>query len=505
VSVLDGLQGANDQQKRAALAALAQAGQRGLDAYKQTRQVVDTTEQEALARARNVGSGAAVTGAGQQELEKIVSQPAAATRMRISSAEGQYTADNNARQASTGAYFDEVNAAVPLLRQDADNQIALSKQRFDEEQARIAAAAAAKASAERAKSAAEQKAKDITYAQLRDLARGVNRDQQFNDRSSQMQSNLEARMAAENEAWVAARKTPNEMTPEERRGNPMTADRYEATDTKIQGARSGIAAQNPGVKSLEQLYQEMTAGVDSPGGVTDSMNDPFYADQRASAEEQYRSQFKDLYDTNAADVRALEEEMARQQQVIDETERQRALFSMMAEQNNLDPALAMAAFQLPTEDEQTNDSMTKLLRDRELGYLQQTGYRNPTEQAAWEAANEKNVYSDIDRRIAQQAGMDPAELEAQMAAPETRQVVEIAQALIDEYNSTGEIGGAEGYAPTRDMLANVLSRAFADSPGAQQQIPLVLALLEQSGMLYGSSYGANAPSTDEIDGMLGLG
>ncbi len=133
MGVMDGLQGATDEQKRAALAAMAQAGQRGLAAYKAGIGNVDASQRTAMDR---VAGRAGYLGADAQgELSSIAAQPGDAARVALQRAQAQFEGANAQRQAATGAYFDQVSAAVPLSKQYGDNQIGLARQKAEQEQA----------------------------------------------------------------------------------------------------------------------------------------------------------------------------------------------------------------------------------------------------------------------------------------------------------------------------------------------------------------------------------
>lgn len=106
-----------DQNKAAALAAGAQGGTAGLQAYQQATQQVQATRDAALA---STAQGAQLINAGApalNDLNAIVRSGADRRLADIAQAQGTFGADQAAANARTGRYFGELSGALPLLQE----------------------------------------------------------------------------------------------------------------------------------------------------------------------------------------------------------------------------------------------------------------------------------------------------------------------------------------------------------------------------------------------------
>lgn len=154
-----------DQQKAAALAALANGGTAGLAAYQAAQQANTADRQKAiqqtLAGAAGVNGGAPA-GAGA-ELSGMVNKPFDQYAATTGALQGAFQQASATRQDAAKTYFDEAGAAVPAIRALTEQKIAVLRQQAAERAA--AKAAASRGFGGTGVSEAEVKATSIGKAQ----------------------------------------------------------------------------------------------------------------------------------------------------------------------------------------------------------------------------------------------------------------------------------------------------------------------------------------------------
>jgi len=536
-TVLDQLQGANEEQRRAALAALAAAGQRGVDAYMSAQGTVGDAQTQALDRARQSAGSAGLDANAQAQLNTIIGQPGDRSKQQLSAAQGQYTADNAARQAATSAYFNEVNAAVPMIKADADGKVALAKQaaeaqlaqqqleaqraqeehaaKMAEYQARLAQIQAAQADAAK---------QQYTFAQQQQIAKGLADEQQHQAELAARQKAMDDRLAAEAIAYKAAQARPMELTAEQRAADPHTADRYERDDANVQDARKQAATifNMPALADLmaqqEAAYNKPVApagGDLQPSGVTadhyERNSSPSnFSDQPglglrglANAVAQMAPQLKvagvtpdrqlpdltsafgDLFNKQKTETSTLAEQLAQLSQP-DATDMARQAFTQFTG----DP-LGAFAIQRPDASDTLKKALEQAGLQNQLDFYNQTGYTSPSfMQSADKALNQNPTFSAVDEAVAKQAGIDPSQLDTIRNTGQYKSLEETAQAILDNFAKTGQIPDVNGdlvsKAPTADSMMQLLSAQFADDPTARAMIPVIIA--ELGSYLYNGSY-----------------
>lgn len=526
-TVLDQLQGANDQQRRAALAALAQGGQRGLDAYTSAQQTVGDAQSVALERARRGAQGAGLSEAAQAELASIVGQPGDRSKQQLGAAQGQYTADNAARQQSTDAYFREVNAAVPLIQQDADGKVALAKQAYEQQLAAQQADAAraqqehdakmqeyaARLAQINASNAAKEEKDPYTLAQKQAIAAGLADEQARNERLAQAQQEMDARIANENLAWKASMQRPMEQSVQER--SSKTADRMAREDENVVAARQQAATvfNMPSLNDLaltgtklqdQQLaqqaqsnnpYANMTAdraarelgGPNAMPQLNQGIGNLVDAVRRQASttggQGTQLPELTNLYDQQKQQSASFAQQLAQLSQP-DQTDLQRQAYADFTG----DP-LGAFSIKRPDETSLLEQAIKKANLTNQANFLDQYGVTTPDQLKALQSLQDP-AYSKTDEAIAKQAGIDPGALDQIRQAPEYQDLASTAQAILDNFSKTGQVPDVQGNmvdkAPSMDVMKQLLAAQYADNPQAQALIPVLLA--EMQPYLYGGSY-----------------
>lgn len=113
--------------RRAALDALARSGSEGLNALGGAQMQVRATQNQALDQALGAAAQRGAPEGMQQRIASTISAPADRTVMNLQAAQGRLSADTARRTQNTGSYFDEASAAVPAVEADTARQIALAQ------------------------------------------------------------------------------------------------------------------------------------------------------------------------------------------------------------------------------------------------------------------------------------------------------------------------------------------------------------------------------------------
>ncbi len=518
MGVMDDLQGATTEQKRAALAALAAGGQRGLDAFKESIGNVDSGQQTAMNRVQ--GHGSYLGDAATAELGAIVAQPGDAARVALQRQLGSFQADNQARQQSTGAYFDQVSAAIPLSKQFGDNEIGLARQAAQAEAARKAQQQQWEEEQHRYQMeslARQAEIENMRLEQARLDASGAGKDpftdaqkakfaqaQTDEERIARLQAEVDARAdAARKQAelgWTALRETPNEMSPEDRNG--MTADRAERTNDNIVNARKAFGWTAPTMSALQPTgvvpdrIDERNAKA-SGGRVLPALASAatgFATQAQAAAapaaqpQVDWRAAAQNAKSQADAAVLALMQQLEPYKKVQAARDQYVASFG----DDPVTRAKAILSNPYPKEEDLQKESLDQAALQRQLEYFNQTGYRTPQEQAA--ALNAENTlatagYNEGDVKLAKQLGLEsPGDVQVARQTP----AYQAAEQIVGELVSAWQQGDAQP--PTENMVRQALITAARESGDGTlvEILPLYLSDLKARGLLFSDAYSTNA-------------
>lgn len=118
--------------KRASLEAMANHGSAGVADLAAQQQVIRSSHDAALSTLTEeaVGRGAPAAALGQ--LTDIAGQPGANAARIMGSAGDAYAADAARLQTAHGNYMDEANAAIPVIRADADRRIGILREQWEQ-------------------------------------------------------------------------------------------------------------------------------------------------------------------------------------------------------------------------------------------------------------------------------------------------------------------------------------------------------------------------------------
>jgi hypothetical protein len=125
---------ANEEQKRAALAAMARAGQQGVDAYQQGLAESQAVQRQALDSAARTAAQLNTGGPAHAQLQGIVAQPGNLSQQYLSAGQDRFSRDIARQQSANAGYFDQAAAAVPAIRAQADREVGLMRERWRQQQ-----------------------------------------------------------------------------------------------------------------------------------------------------------------------------------------------------------------------------------------------------------------------------------------------------------------------------------------------------------------------------------
>lgn len=120
--IYDGAQQRNDQSKQALIAAIAQHGSQAKAALDQAAAQLQQQKQQAVAAALAAAAQRGTPQAMQDQISQTVGQGYDQRLSDLASSTAQRQASFDSLGASSGAYFDQTNAAIPALRARAQQQ-----------------------------------------------------------------------------------------------------------------------------------------------------------------------------------------------------------------------------------------------------------------------------------------------------------------------------------------------------------------------------------------------
>jgi len=500
VGVMDGLQGATNEQKKAALAALAQAGQKGLEAYQSGLSNVDQSQQQALGRTQNRGSYLGADAQG--ELSSIVGGAGDAARTALQRAMATYGADNAARQAATGAYFDQVSAAVPLAKQYGDNQIGIAKTKFEQERQReieqqnwAREEHAQRMAALAAQQSAAGAAKDsYTDAQKLKIAQAMQSEQ---DRAA-LQQQMDDRLAAlnrEGQVWFdAQKKTANEQSlAGGGSGVTTTADRAERDSGKVINARQSLGWDSGSLDLMDPGRNPSAKAILNPGslGLPGAVQMQF-AQQRDAQEALRQQALAQLDALNAAmtPIRQKQDLLKQDDERVKSTRaRSMDLFG--------DPGLAMLSANYTDPNQLYSSYLSGGSAEEKLNNKILTGYTSPAEQLS--ALKTQQGLQDY----ATEQTTDPLVIQLAKKVGATPEDVATLKSS-DAYAQLFTTAVQSSQFPTMGTAQQAMFAMAAEmDPNSQQlviqMIPLVLAEMEATGRLFANGYDGSGydPRGDE--------
>lgn len=103
------------EQKRQALAAGAEAGKAGVQAFEAAQQTIAAQQQAAVQRAHEISGVVGVTESAQRGLDAITRTPYDMGAASLAQTRARYDANRAAADASNAAYFDKISAIEPMI------------------------------------------------------------------------------------------------------------------------------------------------------------------------------------------------------------------------------------------------------------------------------------------------------------------------------------------------------------------------------------------------------
>lgn len=491
MGVMDSLAGATTEQKKAALAAMAQAGTKGVEALQSGLSSVGDAQQRAVSSA--TAGGAWMGGQAQSELAGIAGRSGDAAKMALQRAMSGYQADNAERQASTGAYFDEVGASIPAIKAWSDSQVATKAQEYQQQLAReqeqqnwareqhamqmeMLRAQMAKLSA----SGSDGSSGGLTAAQKAKAAQYAAGDQQRSAAEAALQQQLDAMNHQATLAYRAQQATPNEQAPEQRKYLSANAAEHAAETTTA--ARQELMPQYDwSGGSLDDMAARFRqAGMDA-GGTEAAANSPYAQARLAQAGEQEQAR-RDALAQLTQMYQQIDQQMRTPQSQLDalSADTQRVKDARSAAMDIYDdPQLALlAGGSYKDPQDLYSDKLKSAELQDQMGYYNQTGFTDPTKLAAAQKAQDfladsSNPVDTASQTLAKKVGEDPK------VVAEARKSGTY-QALLQE------VAGQP--MQTLDDARLYLMNKSAEDPNVTDYIPLVLAELQQRGLLFSSQY-----------------
>lgn len=538
MGIMDQLVGANNTQKKAALDALARSGQSGLDAYNAGLSSVNDATQKAAATAAS--RGAWMGAQAQSDLAGTASSTGDAARIALERAKAAYSQNNADRTAATGAYFDEMNASVPLLQAWTDSKAKLAGQEYEQQLQRekeqqdwarqqhemqmemLRQQMAARAAA----SAGGGGSKGLTTAQQQKLAQAAASADQRAQEEAAMKQRLEEMNRAGELAFRAANATPNEQTPDERKYT--SADAAERQATTINNARSTLM---PNIDWNSGSLDEMAAAYDKirqqsadatgnastprtslnhfspgfqPGNETVDLPAYGYSAFATSGQSQRQDELNQAeVDKRAAALEAIKQMNAKQQAATDafsskydmlrqDTAKHQSVIDQ-ALSMGMDPSVAIlsAGNYTPADDYFANlqkQQLAQAQQDQQAANLAQYGYTSPSAAASAQAAQQKLDNGQYDQntvKLAQQMGTSPDMVEQ----ARNSEAYQKATSVVDQIVGEAMKGGTP---PTADSIRQALYVASQQDPDIMGVIPIVLYELQQQGVLFSQGYANQA-------------
>ncbi|MFP5376115.1 MAG: hypothetical protein ACLGIO_04940 [Acidimicrobiia bacterium] len=113
-----------EAQRKALLSAMATAGTAGAEAVKAAQADLAARRQAAVAAAQAAAGGRDAPAALQAQLGSTIATPYDASAAALTAGAASRTGDLAARQANTESYLGEVSAAMPVVRAQAERQLA---------------------------------------------------------------------------------------------------------------------------------------------------------------------------------------------------------------------------------------------------------------------------------------------------------------------------------------------------------------------------------------------
>lgn len=519
MGIMDQLVGATDAQKKAALDALASSGKAGLDAYNAGIQATgDATARAAQTAAQR---GAWMGGQASNELAGIASSTGDAARQALERAKAQYAADNQNRQGITGAYFDEMKAGVPLISAWTDSQAKLKGQEYEQQLAREKeqqdwareqhAMQMEMLRAQMARSAAGGSGGSAgpTTAQQKALAQSAASEQQRAAEQQAMKARLDEMNAKAMQAMTAASARPNEHPGDW--GMMADPDSFALADQQILDARKQLmpdvnwdsgslddmAAAYDKIAKQTGKYATNSAFTPAKKGSNELIDVPLSgysafaqeaAPQRinsAASDAQLRAiqRLLELSKSSAAD----EANYRGQYNALrDDTNNHLSAYQAALDQGS-DPWVAQLAAGNFDPAQSVLDSYLKQQQtNAQNDYFNQTGYKSPS--AALSAQNAQRKlgnanYDQADVALANKLMTSPDQLEAKRNTEAYQQATNIVGQLIAGAQQGGQL-------PTADVVRQELM-ATGD-PNILAVIPLVLAEMDQQGVLFSQGFSNQA-------------
>jgi hypothetical protein len=124
-----------DEQKRALLAAMAQAGSAGKAAYEQAQARIAAQRQASLAAALDGANERGLSPELQEQLSSRITAPLDRQAADLSASQASYAGHQATIQAASESYLGEAQAAIPSLRARSERQVAALRAQAEQDEA----------------------------------------------------------------------------------------------------------------------------------------------------------------------------------------------------------------------------------------------------------------------------------------------------------------------------------------------------------------------------------
>lgn len=368
-----------EQRRRETLAALAEAGSAGVDAYQNAQAEVTKYRDTALNAALEGAASRGASGAAGAQLASIVRGPGDRTLQNLAAAQGTYEADMARRTAANEDYFAQAKAAVPVIQAASARDISFARERWAQQKARE----------EAARAASEQKAAEDAKWEQQNIAFGLAEMQAEAERQRRLND------VQEQQAFMQA---------------PVSNPTFDPVGAALLLATGGGTPEQRAV--AEQAIAQPMAGATfrAPNGqvvpVTPTVASPVHMGRLLPEA-----------------ARSIAEEIALAQ-VPENIQAQRDAYLAVYGEDPRSQALARGLFRPPTPAQQLSEFNTQ----RQIDSINETGYASPNQQLSAERANEALTYTVEERELARRAGInDPENVRKIRESPgyaEMRQIAE---------------------------------------------------------------------------------
>ena len=242
-----------EEQRRAALAAMARGGQQGVQAYQAGLAEAQAVQAQALDSAARTAAQLNTGGPAHAQLQGIVAQPGNLSQQYLAAGQDRFTRDIARQSSANNAYFSQAQAAVPAIKAQADREVGLMRERWRQQQEKEQANLSKWEIESIATGIAEQERQQATTAAEQ------KRDALINERKALDKMEADAQKAAQPQQVAAG---PRIMGAQPQRQLPPSQDAVRRL-SEIQARRVALDAEIDrlsGVDSTKEAPMQATMG-----------------------------------------------------------------------------------------------------------------------------------------------------------------------------------------------------------------------------------------------------